>query len=106
MKPKNPTPSLIHGDLWEGNILFNNGKLKGLIDPGIHFAHNEMELAYLSWFKYVGNNFFDSYNEKIKIDKNYKEYEAVYQLYYCLLNVFLWSREYINNARDLVLKYL
>ncbi|PPR46032.1 MAG: hypothetical protein CFH18_00486 [Alphaproteobacteria bacterium MarineAlpha5_Bin8] len=104
--PKNPEPSLIHGDLWEGNILFNDGKLKGLIDPGIHFAHNEMELAYLTWFKYVSDDFLNYYSEKIKIDKQYKEYEEIYQLYYCLLNVFLWSREYIKNTRDLVLKFI
>jgi len=104
--PKSPKPSLIHGDLWEGNILFDSGELKGLIDPGIHFAHNEMELAYLTWFKYVTNDFFEYYSEEIKIDKSFKNYEEIYQLYYCLLNVFLWSREYINNTRDLVLKFI
>lgn len=104
--PSNPKPSLIHGDLWKGNILFNDGELKGLIDPGIHFAHNEMELAYLTFFKYVSNNFFEYYNDRIPIDKNYRDYEVVYQLYYCLLNVFLWSREYITNTKNLILKFM
>ena len=104
MIPNNPTPSLIHGDLWEGNILYNNGKLAGLIDPGINFAHNEMELAYLTWFKYVSYKFIDYYSDIIKVKSNYKEYEPIYQLYYCLLNVHLWSREYINHTMKLINK--
>ena len=38
--PKKTEARLLHGDLWEDNILFNNGKLVGLIDPGIYFDHN------------------------------------------------------------------
>ena len=102
--PKNPRPSLIHGDLWKGNILYYNGKLVGLIDPGIYFAHNEMEISYLTWFKYVSNNFLNYYSDFFKIDNYYKDYEPIYQLYYCLLNVHLWSREYINNTKELIEK--
>ena len=53
--PNDPQPSLTHGDLWEGNILFNNGRLVGLIDPGISYIHSEMEIAYLKWFKFISN---------------------------------------------------
>ena len=56
--PKNPRASLLHGDLWSGNILYHNGELAGLIDPGIYFGHNELEIAYLTWFKFIDNNFF------------------------------------------------
>ncbi len=103
--PKNPQPSLIHGDLWSGNILFNNGKLVGLIDPGIHYAHHELELAYLYWFNYVDEKFFQIYNEHNTIDKNFFEYQEIYQLYYSLLNVYLWSREYITDVERLAQKF-
>ena len=102
--PKNPNISLLHGDLWSGNILFNNGKLVGLIDPGIYFGHNELEIAYLTWFNYVDKNFLNYYSNFIKIDNYYFSYEPIYQLYSSLLNVHLWSREYIKDTERLLKK--
>tara|TARA_Y100000741_G_scaffold226115_1_gene172689 strand:+ start:82 stop:972 length:891 start_codon:yes stop_codon:yes gene_type:complete len=102
--PKNPRISLLHGDLWSGNILFNNGKLAALIDPGIYFGHNELEIAYLRWFKFVDDKFLNHYSNFIKIDKNYFIYEPIYQLYYCLLNVYLWSRDYIVDTEVILNK--
>jgi len=103
--PANPKPSLIHGDLWEGNILYDNGKLVGLIDPSSYFAHNEMEISYLKWFNYISNEFYEEYSNIIKINKDFYKYSEVYELYYALLNVHLWSRDYINNVAELVNKY-
>ena len=102
--PNNPRLSLLHGDLWEGNILFKNKKFAGLIDPGSFYGHNELEVSYLRWFnpKFIDDNFLDKYNDHIKIDKNYLEYEPIYQLYYSLLNVYLWDRSYIKDARKLL----
>ncbi len=104
--PDKPKSSLIHGDLWEGNILFLDGCFAGFIDPGSFYGHNELEIAYLRWFNpiFIDKNFLDKYNDVLSIDKNYLEYESLYQLYYSLLNVYLWDRSYVSDVKRLIRK--
>ena len=103
--PENPKPSLIHGDLWKGNMLFDNGKLVGLVDPSIYYAHKEMEIAYLKWFKAITKKFYSYYSDNIDFDKDFFKYSEVYELYYSLLNVHLWDRKYIHNVAKLAQKF-
>ena len=104
--PNNPVATLLHGDLWEGNILFKKNKFIGFIDPGSFFGHNEMEVAYLRWFNpsFIDSKFLEKYNDYIKLDKNYINYEPVYQLYYALCNVALWDKSYIKETKKLLVK--
>ncbi len=104
--PKEPRPSLLHGDLWEGNILFKNEKFVGFIDPGSFYGHNEMELAYLRWFNptFIDRNFIAKYSNYYPIEKDYYNYEPIYQIYYSLMNVYLWNNSYIYDVNDLLKK--
>ena len=104
--PNNPLPTLLHGDMWEGNILFKDNKFVGFIDPGSFFGHNEMEIAYLRWFnpQFIDSKFLNKYNDYVKIDKNYQSYEPVYQLYYSLCNVALWDKSYIKETERILIK--
>ena len=104
--PDNPVATLLHGDLWEGNIIFKKNKFVGFIDPGSFFGHNEMEIAYLRWFNpcFIDSNFLSKYDNHIKLEKNYLEYEPIYQLYYSLCNVALWDISYIEDVKRLLVK--
>jgi len=43
-------PSLIHGDMWTGNVLCNHGRISGFVDPAIYYADAEIELAFSTLF--------------------------------------------------------
>ena len=104
--PNNPPALLLHGDMWEGNILFKKERFVGFIDPGSFYGHNEMEVAYLRWFNpsFIDKFFIEKYSNFINLDKNYFSYEPVYQLYYSLCNVALWDKSYIEETKRLLIK--
>ena len=104
--PDDPPALLLHGDMWEGNILFKKNKFVGFIGPGSFFGHNEMEVAYLRWFSpvFVDSKFLNKYNDYIPLNKDYLKYEPIYQLYYALSNVALWDKYYINEVDKVLIK--
>ena len=56
-------PSLIHGDMWGGNVLSGQGRIAGFVDPAIYYADPEIELAFSTMFSTFGGAFFRRYGE-------------------------------------------
>ena len=99
------TPSLLHGDLWSGNILYN---IKGpvLIDPAIYFGDKEMELAFILMFNTFGKTFFDAYTQIHPLSKDFYETKVpLYQVYPLLVHVALYGSTYREKLEE-VLKRL
>ena len=66
----------------------------------------ELELSSLRFLNVVSNNFFTEYQKYIKLEKDFLTRSGIYELYYALLNVHLWSKEYINKTREIIKKYV
>lgn len=90
------TPSLLHGDLWNGNILFNmNGAT--LIDPAIYFGDKEMDLAFILMFDTFGETFFESYLEVHTLSEDFYEVKVpIYQIYPLLVHSALYGESYVR----------
>ncbi|MEZ4907545.1 MAG: fructosamine kinase family protein [Saprospiraceae bacterium] len=59
--PDAATPTLLHGDLWNGNYMIDtNGKCV-IIDPAIYFGHNEIDLAMMKLFGGFDDEVFNIY---------------------------------------------
>ena len=54
-------PSLLHGDLWTGNVLVRGDRVAGFVDPAIYYGHPEIELAFTTLFGTFGAAFFETY---------------------------------------------
>src|SRR6185295_9739864 len=57
-----PTPSLIHGDLWSGNVL-HTAQGPALVDPACAYADREMEFGITTLFGGLSARAFAAYEE-------------------------------------------
>ena len=90
-------PALIHGDMWRTNIIVKDGRIAGIIDPALYYAHNEMELAYMALFDGVGEEFFRAYHEAQPIDSDfYDTRRHIYNLYPLLVHLIIFGQKYIQ----------
>ncbi len=91
-----PQPSLIHGDLWAGNVLCREGRIAAFIDPAIHFADAEIELAFATLFGSFGDPFFDAYGARRPLRPGFLEIRRdVYNLFPLLVHVRLFGDAYL-----------
>jgi fructosamine-3-kinase len=56
-------PSLVHGDLWHGNLLPAPAGNPGMIDPAVHYGWPEADLATLLIYGNLSEDFFTAYEE-------------------------------------------
>lgn len=99
MLPPAPACSLLHGDLWSGNILVAGGKLAALIDPACYYGHNEVDLAMLTLFDAPPDAFWDSYGRPAP---GWEERRIVYQLFPALVHLRLFGGNYAGMADRLL----
>ena len=98
-------PSLIHGDLWSGNYLFNSGGQAVLIDPAVYYGHPEMDLAFSTMFGGFSNEFYRGYESVSQLAPNFKERIPIYNLYPLLVHVNLFGGHYINQAVSILRRF-
>ena len=96
------TPSLLHGDLWSGNILFNKNSAT-LIDPAVYFGDKEMELACIILFDTFGDTFFDEYTKVHTLSPDFHTVKApLYQIYPLLVHSALYGGSYVKELEHIL----
>ncbi len=97
--PAHPPISLLHGDLWTGNILCHERKVQALIDPAIFYGHAEQDLAYSTLFNTTDQHFFDAYHALSPIDSEFWSLRKdIYILWPILCHVHWFGSSYIADA--------
>ena len=90
------SPSLLHGDLWTGNVLVRGGRIAGFVDPAIYCGHAEIELAFTTLFGTFGEAFFAAYAGLLPLEPGFHELRCdIYNLYPRLVHVRLFGRAYL-----------
>jgi len=99
-------PSLIHGDLWPGNVHGDAGGGPALLDPAVSFAHREAELGMMTLFGGFSRRVFSAYAEAFPLEPGWEERQGLYQLYHLMNHLNLFGRGYHGQVMAIVRRYL
>lgn len=89
-------PSLLHGDLWSGNLMCGTGDEPVFIDPAAYFGHREMDLAMTRMFGGFDRRFIDSYVEEMPLEPGFEQRIQIHNLYPTLVHLVLFGRSYLS----------
>lgn len=98
-------PSLLHGDLWSGNVMTGNDGKAWLIDPAVYVGHPEADLAMTELFGGFPSAFYAAYREAFPMQDGYEGRRDLYNLYQLLNHLNLFGASYLSSVRRIVEKY-
>jgi protein-ribulosamine 3-kinase len=92
-----PRPSLIHGDLWQGNWGMLADGTPVLFDPAVSCSDAESELAMMELFGTPPGGFREAYAERAGWDVDERRLR-LYQLYHLLNHAVLFGGSYVQQS--------
>lgn len=99
-------PSLLHGDLWSGNVMVDEEGKPCLIDPAVYYGHREADLAMTRLFGGFHPGFYDAYQEVCKLEHGFEERFNIYNLYPLMVHVNLFGGYYLNQIRSTLRRFV
>ena len=99
-------PSLLHGDLWSGNVMCGPEGKAMLIDPAAYIGHAEADLAMTELFGGFPEKFYDAYHEANPLEPGYENRRDLYNLYQLLNHLNLFGPTYLGPILSIVDEYV
>lgn len=97
--------SLLHGDLWSGNVMCGPEGKAMMIDPAVYIGHAEVDIAMTELFGGFPERFYAAYNEVNPLEPEYKTRRDIYNLYQLLNHLNLFGPGYLGSVLSIVRKY-
>jgi fructosamine-3-kinase len=98
-------PARLHGDLWSGNVLWDDAGQPWLIDPGAYGGHREVDLAMLRLFGSPGPAFLAAYEARHPLAAGHEERVELWQLFPLLVHAALFGGGYRESAVRVAERY-
>jgi fructosamine-3-kinase len=100
-------PARLHGDLWNGNVLWGTEQRVWVVDPAAHGGHRETDLAMLALFGLPHlPRVLDAYGEESPLAEGWQERVGVHQLFPLLVHACLFGGGYGARAGATAARYL
>ncbi|TLS67879.1 fructosamine kinase family protein [Mariprofundus erugo] len=97
-----PQPSLLHGDLWGGNVGFDHHGAPVIFDPAVYYGDRETDLAMTELFGGFDSQFYAAYQDAYPLDDGYPHRRRLYNLYHILNHANLFGGGYVRQAEDMM----
>lgn len=94
-----PAPSLLHGDLWGGNLGATLAGQPVIFDPAVYYGDRETDLAMTELFGGFDADFQSAYRETWPLDADFAVRKHVYNLYHILNHLNLFGGSYLLQAQ-------
>lgn len=100
-------PSLLHGDLWSGNVMAGAGGEACFFDPAVYYGAREMDLAMTRLFGGFDRLFYEAYHAVYPLPRDFEELADLYNLYPLMVHVNLFGpgSGYLNSVNKIVRRY-
>ncbi len=98
-------PSLLHGDLWNGNFMVTSTGKPAIFDPAVYCGHREMDLGMTKLFGGFDERFYHAYHEVYPLEDGWQQRLPLTQLYPLLVHAVLFGGHYLGRVRETVANY-
>ena len=99
------TASLLHGDLWSGNMMCNGDGNPVIFDPAVYYGNRETDIAMTLLFGGFPEEFYAGYDSHYPLADGWRNRMPVYQLYHILNHLNLFGKSYYNEAITILRRY-
>lgn len=99
-------PSLLHGDLWSGNVSFDRDGEPVTYDPAAYFGDRETDIAFTHMFGGFSPAFYQTYRETFPEPEEISIRHRIYNLYHLLNHFNLFGGGYGDQAGESIRKTL
>jgi fructosamine-3-kinase len=95
-------PSLLHGDLWGGNLAYDETGAPVVFDPAVYYGDREADLAMTELFGGFSQEFYAAYQEAWPLDDGYAKRKTLYNLYHILNHLNLFGGGYLSQSERMI----
>lgn len=99
-------PSLVHGDLWSGNVAVTVAGEPVILDPATYYGDREVDVAMTELFGGFPAAFYRGYNATLPLAEGYQQRKTIYNLYHILNHFNLFGGGYSSQANQMLRQIL
>ena len=98
-------PALLHGDLWNGNVMACSDDKAAIYDPAVYYGHREMDIAMTLLFGGFNSAFYQHYQDVYPLQRGWQQRVALCQLYPLLFHLNLFGSGYYGRVKNVLDNY-